>query len=396
MRKGAGVSETAATELGIPELADAARAAGRLGIDTEFISEGHYRPQLCLVQVAVPDPGSEGETAVEVLDALDPLDPAPLVDVLGDPDIEIVMHAGWQDVAILRRTWGATITNAFDTQAAAGFAGFSAQAGYEGLLHDLLRIRLAKTASFTRWDIRPLTAEQLSYAREDVVHLLTLADTLQERLEASGRLEWAREEGRRVEDATDERLPEDAWRRLPRLHQLDPRSRAVARELAAWRERTAEAIDRPIGTLISDPTLLEVAKRRPADEAALSHIRGMHPRTLSRRGRELLEAVRRGEDAPPLELEGPRTRLDPRAAPLIALAEALVRSRAVAAGLAYELIASRADLTEIVRLGRHGEEADVRTLKGWRRDLVGAELLDLLAGRRSLSVDGGTLRVDGG
>src|SRR6202008_4009526 len=120
---------------------------------------------------------------------------APLAEVLADPDVEIVLHAGRQDVAILRREWQTTFTHVFDTQVAAGFAGFSAQAGYNGLLHDVLRIRLPKTASFTRWDARPLTEEQLAYARGDVEHLLALADDIQSRLVDRGRLEGGRGEG---------------------------------------------------------------------------------------------------------------------------------------------------------------------------------------------------------
>jgi ribonuclease D len=167
-------------------IADRARATGRLGLDTEFLPEGRYRPLLCLVQVVV---GEE----VWVLDPLAGFDPAPLASVLAEDSVEIVLHAGRQDVAILRREWRTDVTNVFDTQVAAGFAGFSAQAGYNGLLHDVLRIRLPKTASFTRWDARPLTDEQLRYARGDVEHLLPLADDIRGRLVASGRLDWARE-----------------------------------------------------------------------------------------------------------------------------------------------------------------------------------------------------------
>ena len=134
----------------LARLAARAREEGRLGIDTEFMPEGRYRPLLCLVQVCVGD---------EII-VLDPIegdlgDPAPFAAVLADPAIEVVLHAGRQDVAILRRAWNTTFANVFDTQIAAGFAGFSAQAGYTGLLHDLLRIRLSKSASFTRWDARP-------------------------------------------------------------------------------------------------------------------------------------------------------------------------------------------------------------------------------------------------
>lgn len=352
--------------------------------------EGRYRPLLCLVQIAV-----DGEAWV--LDPLAGLNPAPLAAVLADPDVEVVVHAGRQDVAILRREWQTEVTSVFDTQVAAGFAGFSAQAGYTRLLYDALRIRLPKTASFTRWDARPLTGEQLRYARGDVEHLIALADRLQDALRASGRLEWAREECRAIAEASDERDPDEAWRRLPRVASLDPRERAVARELAAWRERTAAREDRPLGAVVRDPTVVELAKRQPPGRRELSQIRGITPDVVRRRGEHLLAAIRRGREAEPVRLdEVERLPSEPQDGPVIALAEALVRARAQAAGLAYELIAARADLTPIVVAARcGGSEPEVRTLRGWRRELVGAELLELLAGRRRLAVGpGGRVAVE--
>src|SRR4051794_11025440 len=197
------------------------------------MGEGRYRSLLCLVQIAVPD--GQGGVRVEVIDPLDDrLDPRPLAEVLGDPAIEIVLHAARQDVALLRRVWHAPITHLFDTQVAAGFAGLPAQAGYETLLRELLHVRLRKTASYTRWDARPLSEEQVGYAREDVLHLLQLADALAERLRESGRLEWAREECHPLEASSDERTTELAFDRLPRINGLDPSARAVALELVEW------------------------------------------------------------------------------------------------------------------------------------------------------------------
>ena len=269
-------------------LAESAREHGRLGLDTEFMPEGRYKPLLCLVQIVV------GEQ-VEVLDPIaDTYDPTPLAEILADPEIEIVLHAGRQDVAILRREWQTTFTNVFDTQVAAGFAGFSAQAGYNGLLHDVLRIRLPKTASFTRWDARPLTDEQMSYARGDVEHLMPLADDIQERLVARGRLEWAREECVAIAEATDERDPDEVWRRLPRVSGLDARERAVAQALAGWRERTAAKEDRPVGAILRDPTVVELAKRQPKGRRDLSQIRGITPDVVRRRGDDVMEAIERG------------------------------------------------------------------------------------------------------
>jgi len=379
------------SEPDVAAIAERARAARRLGLDTEFMPEGRYKPLLCLVQVVV------GED-VWVLDPLAGFDPAPLAAVLADPAVELVVHAGRQDVAILRREWRTDVTNVFDTQVAAGFAGFSAQAGYNGLLHDVLRIRLAKTASFTRWDVRPLTDEQVGYARGDVEHLLPLADDIRGRLEAKGRLEWALEECRAIADATDERDPEEVWRRLPRIGGLDPRERAVARELGAWRERSAAREDRPVGAILRDPTVVELAKRQPAGRRDLAQIRGVNPDVIRRRGDDILAAVARGKAAEPVRPDdGERLASEPQDGPVIALAEALVRARAQEAGLAYELIAARADLSPIVVSARRGQdEPDVRTLRGWRRELVGAELLELLGGHRRLSIGpGGRIAVDG-
>jgi ribonuclease D len=370
--------------------AELALAAGRLGIDTEFMSEGRYKALLCLTQVAVEDPSEPAGIRTILIDGLDSsIDVGPLAALLADPEIEIILHACRQDVTILRRTWKTDITNIFDTQVAAGFAGESAQAGYGNLLGSILKLQVGKTASYTRWDARPLSSEQLSYAAEDVAHLLQMADELKRRLRSTGREQWAREECRRLEALSDERDPETVWERLPRAATLDPKSRAVARRLAAWRERLAAAEDRPVGQVLQDAPLVEIAKRHPVNERALAEIRGIHPSIVKRRGPGILEAIALGLDDPPIAREQGRGNSDSRDAPLIALAEALLRSRAMDAGLAYELLASRSELEQIVSAARLEQpEPEVRTLAGWRRELVGAELEALLSGRMALSVEG--------
>jgi ribonuclease D len=373
----------------VAELAAQARAAGRLGIDTEFMGEGRYRALLCLVQVAVETPGG---LRVEVLDPLThQYDPAPLAAMLADPDVQVVVHAGRQDVALLRREWSTPVTAIFDTQVAAGFAGLRAQLGYEALLHEMVGVRLRKSASFTRWDTRPLSEEQVGYAREDVLHLLELTDALQDTLRDRGRLGWALEECRALEDASDEREPDAIFNRLPRINSLEPSQRAVAYELVQWRERTARDADRPVPGVLADAALVEVAKRRPGSLERLAQIRGLNESTLRRRGRAILEVVERGRAREPIPVDGARPApTDAGDAPLIALGEAFVRARATENELAYELIAARADLQRIVTALRVGNgDADVRTLRGWRREVVGAELLEVLRGRRSLRVGPG-------
>src|SRR3954453_15378497 len=295
------------------ELAEHARAARRFGIDTEFVSESRYRALLALVQVVVETP--EGHH-IDLLDPLGGFDHEPLAAVWADPEVEVVIHSGAQDVAILRRACGVAPANLFDTQIAAGFAGFSAQAGYGNLLQAALGVRLAKSAGFTRWDRRPLTEEQLDYARKDVEDLLALADELQRRLSESGRLEWAREEARRLGDGPGGGDPMSAYRRLPRVNQLKPRQRAVARELAAWRERTAEREDRPVNAVLPDVALVEIARRQPQTLKDLERIRGLRPDTGRRRGNQIVEVVARGREAePPPAEDVPRLDTDPRDGP---------------------------------------------------------------------------------
>jgi ribonuclease D len=374
------------TSLTPAEIADRAREHGRFAIDTEFVSEGRYRPLLCLVQIALAPTSESGSPHIQILDPIEGFDHEPLAEVLADPEIEVVIHAGGQDMPILRRGWGVSPRNIFDTQVAAGFAGFSAQTGYGNLLARVLGVQLSKSAGFTRWDRRPLTREQLEYARSDVEDLLALSDELQSRLRGTGRLDWAREECRRLEELDDERDGDEAYRRLPRVNRLRAKQRAVAHALADWRERTAASEDRPVGSILSDVALVEVARRQPESLDALTAIRGVRPDVGRRRGNQIIEVIRTGRDgeAPELE-EFSRVEPDPGDSARIALCESVVRQRVGEAGLAYELVASRADLTAIVTAQRAGnDEPDVRTLHGWRRDLVGAELLELLAGRRAV------------
>jgi ribonuclease D len=374
----------------ITELAEQARADGRLGLDTEFVSERRYRPLLCLVQIVVGD-------RIEILDPLADLDPSPLGTVLADPAIEVVLHAGRQDVALLKRSWNTEIRNIFDTQIAAGFAGYGAQSGYDSLVRSLLGVSAKGAEGFSRWDRRPLTAEQVEYARADVEHLLPMTDALQERLGQSGRLEWAREECRALEAATDERGPEEQFARLPRVRRLSKRQRAVALTLVGWRQQLARDIDRPASSILPDHVLVEVARRQPDSRRALEEVRGMPAQTLQRWHRELLAAVARGReapDAPDLPEIEPGDQGD---APLIALGQALVRQRALDAKVAVDLVSTQSDIAAVVgALRRNHGEADVRTLHGWRRELVGNELVKLLRGDCVVRVRDRRLTVEPG
>ena len=319
------------------QIAERAAEHGRLAIDTEFVSERRYQAQLCLVQVAVPDARAPDGVRTDVLDPLDEhraLDHRPLARVLADPAVEVVMHAGRQDVAILRRTWETEVTRVFDTQVAAGFLGFGNQEGYESLVRSTLGVRLKGGEGFTRWDRRPLTNQQLAYAADDARLLLALGEAMERDLAARGRLEWAREECRLVEGSDDERTPERAYERLPKLGRLDGPGRAAAHRLCSWRERLAREMDRPPPYVVPDQALVELARRRPRDPEALAGIRGLPQQTLHRRGTELVAEIERsrGEEPPP-PLPAPPRRLAGEA-PLVSLAQALVRQRSLDSGVA--------------------------------------------------------------
>jgi ribonuclease D len=296
------MSETAGTGAGaqsiasLPaELAEDARASGKLALDTEFVGEGRYRTLLCLIQLAVPRPGGEGKRIVMLDPLAEGFDGASLAELLADPQVEIVVHAGRQDIALARRVLTTEVTNVFDTQVAAGFAGMGAQSSYESLLGDVLGVRVAKSASFTRWERRPLSPEQLSYAREDVEHLLELASELERRLDDLGRLEWAREECSALARSSDERDLGTIFARLPRVRGLSPSSRPIARALVQWREETAARQDRPVQSVLGDAALMEIAKRKPRSASELEpppprrRARAAHParaRAAARGGAE--------------------------------------------------------------------------------------------------------------
>ena len=379
------------------ELARQAAQAGRLAIDTEFMSERRYQAMLCLAQLAIADGDAPDGVRTEILDPIeDELDPAPLAAALADPEIEVIVHAGRQDIAILKRTWDTEIHNVFDTQVAAGFLGYGVQEGYGSLVRKVLGVEPAGGEAFTHWDRRPLTARQLEYARADAAHLLALGAALESKLAEAGRLEWAREESRALESSSDERDPASLFARLPKVSRLRKRDRAVAMELVHWREQTAARLDRSVPSILPDHVLIDLARRRPETRDALEQARGLPVATRERRSRELLDAIARGaeRDPPPAPPEPPRTA--PEDAPLVALAQALVRHASLQSGVGVELIATQAELVRAVEAARRGQEAPVRVLEGWRRDLVGAELLELLEGRRTLRVGPGGLEVSGG
>ena len=369
----------------LDRMVEEARSDGTIGLDTEFLREKTYRARLCLVQVAT-------KQAIYLVDPLAGHDLTALAALISDPEVEVLVHAGRQDFEIFFEMYGAVPNNIFDVQLAAGFAGYGASLPYGRLVETITKTTLTKGESYTDWCRRPLSASQLKYAADDVRYLHVVAARIKDDLYASGRAEWAVAEMAYFSDASLYATePEDAWRRVSGRGTLSGKQMGVLRELAAWREAAAQSRDIPRGWVIKDQSLIEIARKAPKDIAALKTLRGLAPKEAERSGRDILSAIERGKDAPPFEAPpAPSRAAQTRARTLSGLADAIVRSRAEAAGIATELLATRGELegllSDIFSSGQPSK--DHRLLQGWRRDIAGDAVVALAEGRIAVrSVD---------
>ena len=369
----------------LESFAERARSARVLAVDTEFLREKTYYPKLCLVQLSADD-----EVAVVDPFAVGSLDP--LIPLFSDPAIVKVFHAGRQDLEIVLHETGMLPAPVFDTQVAAALLGHTQQIGLASLVHAELGVQLRKTDSFTDWSCRPLSESQMRYAAEDVVHLPKLYAKMKGKLESLGRLDWLRHDFEELSDEGIYRVDErERYRRLKRSNQLSRRQLAAAREMAAWREIQAQTRNIPRKWVLTDEQIVEACKREPRSIDDLYMVRGMREKLPVPDARTLVKLVASALDSPPdVWPEPDRPGKSERNVDFqIDLMTALVRLRAKENGIAVPTLASHDDLAKVAR----GYRDDVELLRGWRRTIVGEELLDLLEGRISLSLDGSRLKV---
>ncbi len=363
-------------------LLDELAAADVYGLDTEFHRERTYHARLALLQLSWPG-------GVAVVDPL-AVDVAPLERVLQGEGL-CVMHAASQDLEILERVCGGVPTRLFDTQVAAGFVGYSS-VGLGGLVQGLLGVKLPKADRLTDWLARPLPEDAVVYAASDVVHLHELHERLVAELEARGRAQWAYDECEvHRTRAAGGTVPERAWWKIKEARSLRGRAAAVAQTLAAWRERKAAEVDRPVRFLLADLALVAMAQRPPADEADLRRVRGLDEgKRKGGAARELLQVVAEGVALPLEAVQVPPTEgVDRSRRAAASLVSAWAAQRARDLEIDAALLATRADI-EALLMGDGG-----RLSVGWRHDVVGEPIRALAAGEASLALaEGGRLVLE--
>jgi ribonuclease D len=371
------------------ELADFCRRLSNeefVTVDTEFLRDNTYWPRLCVVQLA-------GDDEAGAIDAIaEGIDLSPLYELMSAPNVMKVFHAGRQDVEIFFHQAGAIPAPVFDTQIAAMVCGFGDSVGYETLVSKLANGRIDKSARFTDWSLRPLTRKQIDYAIADVTYLRDVYRKLAQRLERTGRSAWLSEEMAVLTDPATYRLePAESWRRL-KIRSRSSRFLAILREIAAWRETKAQYRDIPRNRVLRDEALMEIAAHAPQTVDELARTRGL-PRNVAegRVGEEILAAVASGRALPEHERPTAPEKYDiPRGlGPVIDLLKVLLKMKCEAEDVAQKLVATSADLERIAA----DDEADVRALQGWRREIFGEEALALKHGQIALTVEGQSLQA---
>lgn len=351
-------------------------------VDTEFLREQTFWPELCLIQLAGP--------GVElIVDPLAPeLDLAPFFELMADKRVMKVFHAARQDIEIVYSEAGIIPSPVFDTQVAAMVCGFGESVSYVNLVKKVTGKDLDKSSRFTDWSRRPLSEKQLIYALGDVTHLRDIYLHLKTELEVSGRSSWLSEEmGELTDTKTYESAPDDAWRRL-KLRVKNRKALAVLIELAAWRDRIAQAQDVPRGRILRDEALYDIANQAPTSVEQLGELRTLSDGfSRSARAKDIIETVKRGlardfKTLPPLPQGQP---LSAEATATLELLKVLLKAAAARHRVAPRLIADSGDLEAIAVEA----EPDVPAMKGWRRQLFGEDAIRLKRGELALTLSKG-------
>ena len=367
------------------------RQAGSFGFDTEFVRERTYYIRLGILQVATAE--VEAILDTHAIDSLEPF-----FELIADPSIEKVVHAGEQDFAVLFERSGKPPANVFDTQIASALVGYGEQLSYAKIVEKVAGVKLPKLETLTDWTSRPLSKAQVEYALEDVRYLPRLRGHLGRRLRELGRETWNREECSFLEEASTYTplAPDQIYERV-KSGGMDGAQLGVLREIAAWREEQAMTRNLPRGWVLRDQTLVEIARRQPGSLKELKQIRNLRPKELDRNKDAILKAVREGLDNP-VQVENRQdksARIRSRVKALVRMMDAWLHTRADGAKVSPTMVATKDQLKELAEAHIQGQTADVSVLSGWRLALVGQELLEILSGALQIRVDSKTGKLVG-
>ena len=355
------ISHTAA----LVQLCEQLRAHSAIGLDTEFMRERTYFAQLCLIQLSF-------EQRAVCIDTLKLRDLSALRPIMQAPQPLKVLHAARQDLEVLEPATGA-VTGLFDTQVAAALIGMPAQVGYGELVEQLLSTKLRKAETRTDWSRRPLSGAQLTYALDDVHYLLPLRARLRERLEQLGRWHWFEEEMAELDASGSFAIdPQQAWRRVKGLAELDEPRERLARALAAWRERVAISADRPRNWILPDAALRDIVLQAPRTLEQLQALTTL-PESLHGQSAALLELIEAAQLPARLAPLPSRGRPDPATIQAVKKLAQLTQLTGLELGIAPEILATRREMERLVAGARDGG-----LLSGWRRAVIGERLLGAL------------------
>lgn len=369
------------TKEGLAEVCREAKDAGCIGLDTEFVWERTYYPQLGIVQLSID------QERCYLLDTLALKTFDPLGEVLADPEVIKILHDSPQDLTILKRLTGSYPRNVFDTRIAAGFVGLRASLSLQDLTKHILNLSLEKTETRTDWLKRPLSEKQVAYALDDVRYLPEIRERILERARRNGRIEWMEEELAELNDPSSYELrdPEEQYARVKGAGRVPDRDLGTLQAVTAWRERVAERLDLPRRHVVSDEVLVAVSKGRPETINKLRQIRVVQAPIVDRHGEGLLKAISEGRDRrlKPLPKPGQST---PRDDVRVEFGLAFVRGRALDEGVDPALIGSRNVVRDAVLNG--ATQNDAKLMSGWRKEFVGEDLQKVLRGECALRIGG--------
>ncbi len=354
-------------------------------VDTEFVREQTYYPQLALIQIA-------DQQTIACIDPLTIEDLSALKQLFSNPAVTKVFHAAGQDMEIFYLIFGELPQPLFDTQIAATVLGQGEQIGYANLVKELLDVDLDKSHSRTNWLQRPLDPKQISYAEDDVRYLSQLYPLQLKALETQNRSDWLAEDFASLANpARYQSSPDTAWRKIKGLNKLKGLQLAVLQKLSAWREQQAIDKDKPRRWIAADVIMLDIAKLRPKDITALEKIRGIPANLVQRNGDKLLQCIRDAEATPKTEwpsLPRPK-RLTPAQDALVDVLSAIIKLNAQQYQITPTTLASRKELEQLVQ-----GESELAILSGWRRRHGGEQLLAFLQGDCQLRAQDKQLKLE--